>query len=44
VYSIAPFFAQPPDRAGLVLGYSGLAEKPIAEGIALFGKALRTGS
>jgi GntR family transcriptional regulator / MocR family aminotransferase len=33
VYSVAPFYLNPPKRAGLLLGYAALPEKQIAEGI-----------
>jgi GntR family transcriptional regulator/MocR family aminotransferase len=33
VYPIGPFYARPPRRAGLLLGYTSLTEKEIAEGI-----------
>jgi GntR family transcriptional regulator / MocR family aminotransferase len=33
VYSVAPFYSKPPRRAGLLLGYTSLAEERIAEGI-----------
>lgn len=33
VYPIAPYFAQPPNRAGLLLGYAALPPSEIREGI-----------
>jgi GntR family transcriptional regulator/MocR family aminotransferase len=33
VYSVAPFYLNPPNRAGLLLGYASMREKEIAEGI-----------
>lgn len=33
VYSVAPFYLEPPRQAGLLLGYASLPEKQIAEGI-----------
>jgi GntR family transcriptional regulator/MocR family aminotransferase len=33
VYPVGPFYARPPKRAGLLLGYTSLTEKEIAEGI-----------
>jgi GntR family transcriptional regulator/MocR family aminotransferase len=33
VYSVAPFYLNPPKRAGLLLGYASLPEKQIADGI-----------
>lgn len=33
VYSVAPYYATPPPRAGLILGYTPLEESRIAEGI-----------
>lgn len=33
VYPIGPFYARPPRRTGLLLGYTSLTEKEIAEGI-----------
>lgn len=40
-YSVSGFYAQTPPRAGLVLGYSGLSERQIREGIALLANAIR---
>jgi GntR family transcriptional regulator/MocR family aminotransferase len=33
VYPVRPFYARPPKRAGLLLGYTSLTEKEIADGI-----------
>ena len=33
VYSVAPFYLNPPKRLGLLLGYASMREKQIAEGI-----------
>ena len=33
VYPVGPFYARPPRRTGLLLGYTSLTEKEIAEGI-----------
>jgi GntR family transcriptional regulator/MocR family aminotransferase len=41
VYSVAMFYATPPPRAAIVLGYAGLPEQHIRDGIALFARALR---
>jgi len=40
VYSVGPFYMQPPEHAGFVLGYSSMPEKQIAEGIRRFAAAL----
>ena len=36
VYSVDPFYLNPPSRVGLLLGYSSMPEKQIAEGIRRF--------
>ena len=41
VYPVSAFYSQPPPTAGLVLGYSGLSEPQIAEGIALLASTIR---
>jgi GntR family transcriptional regulator/MocR family aminotransferase len=41
VYSIAPFYVDPPDRAGLLLGYASLTAEEIQEGIARLAEVLR---
>jgi GntR family transcriptional regulator/MocR family aminotransferase len=33
VYPVGPFYSRPPKRTGLLLGYTSLTEKEIAEGI-----------
>jgi GntR family transcriptional regulator/MocR family aminotransferase len=33
VYPVGPFYSKPPKRTGLLLGYTSLTEKEIAEGI-----------
>jgi DNA-binding transcriptional MocR family regulator len=33
VYPVSPLYSRPPKRAGLLLGYTSLTEKEIAEGI-----------
>ncbi len=33
VYPVSPFYSRPPKRTGLLLGYTSLTEKEIAEGI-----------
>ena len=35
IYSVAPYYANPPAGSGLVLGYAGLTEREIHEGIRL---------
>ena len=40
VYSVAPYYAEPPRAAGLLLGYAGLTEREIGEGIQLLAKAI----
>ena len=34
IYSVAPYYLDPPERAGLLLGYASLSERDIREGIA----------
>ncbi len=41
LYSIAPYYLQPPDRAGLLMGFGGLSVAEIQAGTALFGRCLR---
>ena len=36
VYSVAPFYLNPPKQVGMLLGYASLPEKQIAEGIRRF--------
>ena len=33
LYSVAPYYASPPPRAGLLLGYASLSEAEIRSGI-----------
>ncbi|MGH7321309.1 MAG: hypothetical protein ACRELA_17005 [Candidatus Rokuibacteriota bacterium] len=33
VYPVTPYYLEPPRRAGLLLGYTALAEREITEGI-----------
>jgi GntR family transcriptional regulator/MocR family aminotransferase len=40
VYSVAPYYATPPERAGLILGYTPLEEADITEGIRLLAAAI----
>ena len=40
LYPITPMYAQPPDRAGLLMGYCGLSTREIEEAMALFGACL----
>lgn len=40
LYPIAPYYLQPPDRAGLLLGYCGLSVAEIEEAVALFATCL----
>jgi GntR family transcriptional regulator / MocR family aminotransferase len=40
VYPAAPFYAEPPAHAELLLGYAALSEETIREGIKRFGQAL----
>ena len=42
VYPVDPYYFQPPDQAGLVLGYASLSTEEIAEGIARLARALAT--
>ncbi len=42
VYSVGPFYLKPPPHAGLILGYSSLPEKQIAEGIRRLAAALNS--
>lgn len=41
VYPVAPYFSRPPRRAGLLLGYSGLAARDVAEGARRLAGVLR---
>ncbi|RIL07630.1 MAG: PLP-dependent aminotransferase family protein, partial [Proteobacteria bacterium] len=40
VYPAAPFYAKPPPRAELLLGYASLGERAIRDGVARLRKAL----
>jgi GntR family transcriptional regulator/MocR family aminotransferase len=40
VYPVAPFYARPPRRTGLLLGYTSLTEREIAEGIRRLGSVV----
>ena len=40
VYSVAPYYATPPRAGGLLLGYAGLTEREIGEGIRLLAKTI----
>jgi GntR family transcriptional regulator/MocR family aminotransferase len=40
VYPAAPFYAQPPPRAELLLGYAALGERSIRDGIRRLREAL----
>ena len=40
VYSVAPYYAKPPLKAGLLLGYAGLTEREIREGVRVLAKAV----
>jgi DNA-binding transcriptional MocR family regulator len=40
-YSAGPCFLTPPRRAGVILGYAGLGEKQIRDGVRLLARALR---
>ena len=41
VYSVAPFYAAPPRRAGLLLGFSALPERDIVDGVQRLAPILR---
>ena len=41
VYSVAPYYLQPPQRTGVLLGYGPLSERQIREGIRRLAGALR---
>jgi GntR family transcriptional regulator/MocR family aminotransferase len=40
IYPVHPYYAEPPDRAGFVLGYAGLGERDIETGIRELASAL----
>jgi GntR family transcriptional regulator/MocR family aminotransferase len=37
LYSIAPYYQRPPDRAGLLMGYAGMSVGEIEQAVNLFG-------
>ena len=41
LYSIAPYYLQPPERAGLLLGYASMPVAEIGEAVKLFERCLR---
>jgi GntR family transcriptional regulator / MocR family aminotransferase len=40
LYSITPYYADPPDRAGLLMGYCGLSTREIGQAMQVFGNCL----
>jgi GntR family transcriptional regulator/MocR family aminotransferase len=36
IYPVAPYYLEPPQRAGLILGYASLSERDIRAGIQAF--------
>jgi GntR family transcriptional regulator/MocR family aminotransferase len=40
IYSVAPYYLKPPRTAGLLLGYAGLTEREIRDGVRLLGEAI----
>ena len=40
LYSIAPYYLEPPDRAGLLMGYAGLSPLEIADALVVFSECL----
>ncbi|HEY0661229.1 MAG TPA: PLP-dependent aminotransferase family protein [Lysobacter sp.] len=42
LYPISPYYLHPPERAGLLLGYAGLAPREISAAMVRFGDALRS--
>lgn len=40
IYPVAPYYLDPPDRAGLLLGYTSLSERDIRAGVARLAKVL----
>jgi hypothetical protein len=40
LYPIAPFYLEPPDRAGLLMGYGGLSVAEIGQAMAVFAQCL----
>jgi GntR family transcriptional regulator/MocR family aminotransferase len=41
LYSVAPYYVAPPDRAGLLLGYASLHERDIRDGVAVLAGLVR---
>jgi len=41
IHPVSPFYAEPPPRAGVILGYGALDERSIGEGVARLVEALR---
>jgi GntR family transcriptional regulator/MocR family aminotransferase len=41
VYSVAPFYLEPPTRGALLLGYASLTETEIREGIRRLAQAMK---
>ena len=42
VYSVDPFYLNPPKKVGLLLGYASMPEKQIAEGIRRFASVVNS--
>ncbi len=42
LYSIAPYYQRPPDRAGLLMGYAGLSVGEIEQAVNLFARCVRS--
>lgn len=42
IYSVLPHYLNPPDRAGLLLGYACLTEREIHEGVHVLSKVIRS--
>ena len=42
IYPITPYFSQPPERLGLLLGYAALDEAMISEGVRRLARALKS--
>jgi GntR family transcriptional regulator / MocR family aminotransferase len=43
IYSVVPHYMTPPDTAGLLLGYAGLTEREIHDGIHQLGAVVTAG-
>ncbi len=41
IYPLTPYYARPPGRAGLILGYACLTEREIREGVSILADVLR---